>query len=146
MKKSFITLTLLLLITAPSFTIYSQTKDSSIVTTDETVSFLLSRNKEYKALISEQENRIADLQSELDVEKENSASIGVSYESAKSEIVSLKSSNAALGRAVAINEDTISKLQTENAKQKEKAKNAEKTKWKVIAVAAGIVALKFILP
>ena len=108
--------------------------------------FCSKENKESKNSIAAAENRIADLESELIVERENSASISKSYETAQSEITSLKSSNAALARAVAVNEDTIAKLQTDNAKQREKAKRATGDKWKVIVIAAGIIAVKFLLP
>ena len=97
-------------------------------------------------MIAAQEARINDLEAEVAAERENSASIGKSYEAAQSEISSLKKSNEALARAVAINEDTIAKLQADNSKQREKAKNAEKTKWKVIAVAAGVIILKLLIP
>ena len=126
--------------------IYSQTSDSKIVSKAETVSFLLQQNENDRALISKQENRIADLESELIVERENSASISKSYETAQSEITSLKTSNAALARAVAVNEEVVAKLQTDNAKQRERATRATGDKWKVIIIAAGIIALKFILP
>ena len=107
---------------------------------------MIQQNEIARELIEKQEARISDLENELMTERENSVSIGKSYVAAKSEITSLKTSNAALARAVTINEDTIAKLQADNIKQREKAKNAEKTKWKVIAVAAGVIALKFILP
>lgn len=97
-------------------------------------------------MLAAQEARIADLESEVAVEKENSASVSKSYESAQFEITSLKKSNEALARAVAINEETIAKLQTDNAKQREKAKKANADKWKVVAVAAGVVILKFLIP
>ena len=96
-------------------------------------------------MIEQQDVRISDLEAELAVEKENSASIGKSYESAKSEIASLKTSNAALARAVAINEDTIAALQTDNAKQRGRAKKANADKWKVIAAASGVFILKLLL-
>ncbi len=125
---------------------FSQTKPSPTVSDDETISFLLTQNKEAKNVIVAQENRIEDLENELIVTRENSNSISKSYTAAQSEILSLKTSNAALARAVAINEDTIAKLQTDNIKQREKAKNAQKTMWKVIAGAAGVIILKLILP
>ena len=144
--KIYTMLMLLVLIIALNSVSFSQTKSSNIVTTDETISFLLKENKESKNSIAAAENRIADLESELIVERENSASISKSYETAQSEITSLKSSNTALARAVAINEDTIAKLQTDNAKQRGKVKNANKTKWSLIAGVVGLIALKFILP
>lgn len=97
-------------------------------------------------MIEKQATRITDLENELIVERENSASISKSYDSAKIEISSLKSSNEALARAVAINEGTIALLQEDNAKQRDKLKKANKDKWKAYAVAAGIIALKFIIP
>ena len=148
MKRTtlFTILLLLAVLIAPNSTVYSQTRDSSIVTIDETIGFLLNQNQEAKNVIAAQEKRIADLETELEVEKENSASIGKSYESAISEISSLKTSNAALARAVAVNEDTIAKLLADNAKQREKAKKAARAKWKAIAVAAGVIVLKIVLP
>lgn len=139
----FLTLTLII---ASNSNVFSQTSDSKIVSKTETVSFLIEQNKNARVLIAEQEKRIADLEAENAVEKENSASIGKSYESAKSEITSLKQSNNALARAVAINESTIAALQTDNAKQREKVKKANADKWKAVAVAAGVVILKFLIP
>jgi hypothetical protein len=117
-----------------------------IVGKSETVSFLISQNENARTLIGVQEKRIADLESELTLEKENSDSISKSYEAAKIEISSLKTSNEALARAVQINETTIALLQEDNLKQRDKAKQANKGKWKAIAVAAGVIALKFIIP
>jgi chromosome segregation ATPase len=146
MKRIFTTLMLLALLIAPSFAVNSQTRASSTVTTDETISFLLTQNENAKSVIAAQENRIKDLESEVAVERENSASVSKSYESAKSEIVSLKQSNEALSRAVSLNEQTIALLQTDNQKQKDKAKRATRDKWKAIAVAAGAIALRFLIP
>ncbi len=125
--------------------VYSQTRDSNIVSVDETIAFLLKQNSDAKDVIAASDKRIADLESELAVTRENSASIGKSYEAAVSEISSLKTANAALSRAVAVNEDTIAKLQADNAKQRDKAKRANRDKWKAIAVAGGIIVLKLIL-
>lgn len=97
-------------------------------------------------MIEKQKVRINDLENEVIASAEISQSIGKSYESAKSEITSLKQSNEALSRAVALNENTIALLQTDIAKQKEKAKKARSDKWKAYAVAAGVIALKFIIP
>lgn len=145
-------LTLILTIAAV-LPIYSQTsvsttanQNETVVGKNETVSFLISQNENARSLIEKQEQRIADLESELAAEKENSASLGKSYEAATSEITSLKTSNAALARAVVINEDTIARLQADNAKQREKAKKATKDKYKAIAVAAGVILLKFLIP
>lgn len=137
---------LLALLIAPNSSVYTQTRDSSIVTIDETVSFLLSQNEAAKNVIAASEKRIADLEAEIVIEQENSASIGKSYESAKTEIANLRSANESLREAVALNKNTIALLQTDNAKQKEKAKKATKDKWKAIAVAAGVIALKFLIP
>lgn len=137
---------LLALIIAPNFTAYSQQSGSNIVTTDETVSFLLKENREAKNVIAAQENRIKDLESEVSAEKENSASVSKSYDAAKSELVFLRQSNEALRRAVALNEQTVALLQTDNAKQKERAKKATRDKWKAYAVAAGVIALKLLIP
>jgi chromosome segregation ATPase len=145
-QKIFITLMLLALLIAPNSSVYTQTRDSSIVTIDETVSFLLSQNEAAKNVIAASEKRIADLEAEIVIEQENSASIGKSYESAKTEIANLRSANESLREAVALNKNTIALLQTDNAKQKEKAKKATKDKWKAIAVAAGVIALKFLIP
>jgi chromosome segregation ATPase len=133
------------LLIAPGFKVYSQTKSSSIVTIDETISFLLKENEEAKTLIGAQETRIKDLESEVAVERENSASVGKSYEAAKSEIVNLKSANESLRKAVALNVQTIALLETDNAKQKEKAKKATKDKWKAYGVTAITIALSYLL-
>ncbi len=104
------------------------------------------QNENARGLIAVQDAAIKDLESLAALERENSASIGKSYEFARSEIVSLKTSNQALARAVAINEDTIAKLKTDNEKQREKAKSAARAKWKAIAVAASVIVLKFLIP
>lgn len=107
---------------------------------------MIRQNESARDLIAVQKQRIADLESELAVEREDKVSISKSYESAKTEIVSLKSSNAALERAVALNENTIALLQTDNAKQKEKARKATKEKYKAYAVAGVVILLKFLIP
>lgn len=138
---------LLALLTAPSLRVFSQTSNSNTaVSVDETIAFLLAQNNEAKAIIIAQEKRITDLETEAAVERENSASISKSYESAKTEIASLKSSNEALARAVALHENTIALLQTDNAKQKDKAKKATREKYKAYAVAGVVVVLKFLIP
>jgi chromosome segregation ATPase len=105
---------------------------------------LIQQNENAREVIGKQEKRITDLEAELAAEKENSASLGKSYESAKSEIVSLKQSNEALSRAVSINEQTIELLQADNAKQREKAKKANKEKWKARFAAAFLIAVQLI--
>lgn len=145
-KRIFLTSIALLLIIAASFNVYTQTLTSNTVKTDETVSFLLQQNQAANELIEKQKNRIADLENELIVERENSASIGKSYESARIEISALKSSNEALTRAVALNEQTIELLKADNTKQRDKAKQANKAKWKAYAALAGVIALKFLIP
>jgi cell shape-determining protein MreC len=139
-------LIILILITALALPVFTQTSPSTIVGKNETVAFLIRQNENAREVIKTQDARIADLENELAAERENSASIGKSYEAAKSEISSLKTSNEALSRAVSINESTIALLSADNAKQKEKAKRANRDKWKAIAVAAGVIALKFIIP
>ncbi len=145
LKLKNLILTAALLIIAANSNVFSQQKDSNIVRTDNTVTFLIEQNKSAEDLISKQKNRIADLEAEVAVTRENSASISKSYEAAQSEIASLKTSNAALARAVAINEDTIAKLQADNEKQRDKAKRATRDKWKAIAVASGIIVIKLLL-
>lgn len=137
---------LIAMLIAPLSAVNSQTRSSNTVASDETISFLLKQNDNAREVIAAQENRIKELEAEVAVERENSASIGKSYESAKSEISSLKQSNEALSRAVSINEQTIALLQADNQKQKEKAKRATRDKWKAVAVAAGAIALKFLIP
>ncbi len=147
MKNFILKISILLtLIIAANFACFSQTLDSPTVPKGQVVSFLIEQNKNARELIEKQNTRIADLENELIVERENSVSIGKSYELAASEITALKTSNEALARAVAINEQTVSLLQADLALQREKAKRAVRDKWKVILVAAGVVALKFILP
>lgn len=107
---------------------------------------MLQQNTAANELIEKQKNRITDLEAEISIERENSASVSKSYESAKSEISSLKSSNEALARAVALNENTITLLQADNAKQRDRVKQANKAKWKAYGVAAVTVALKLLLP
>ena len=147
MKKLALKIPLLLtLIIAANFASFSQTPDSPTVPKGQVVSFLIEQNKNARDLIEKQNTRISDLETEVAFERENAASLGKSYESAKSEISSLKTANEALARAVAINEQTVSILQTDNAKQRDKAKRAVRDKWKVILVAAGIFALKLAIP
>lgn len=161
MKKTLAkTFQILALLIALSLPVFTQTNDSStataspappnrtetVIKTDETISFLLIQNENAREIIQKQKTRIKDLETENALEQENSASISKSYETAKIEIASLKQSNEALFRAVATNEQTIALLQSDNTKQREKAKNANKAKWKAYAVAAGVVALKFLIP
>lgn len=96
-------------------------------------------------MIEVQNARIKDLEAELAAEKENSDSLGKSYAGAKSEIDALKRSNAALERAILLNEQTIELLKLEVDRQREKVKKANKDKWKAIGVAAGAIALKIFL-
>ena len=114
------------------------------VSRGKTVAFLIEQNKNACEVIALQERRITDLEAELAAEKENSASLGKSYESAKNEIASLKESNAALARAVKINEGTIALLQEDNAKQRAKADKANKEKWKARVIAVIAIASRFI--
>lgn len=139
------TCSVILLLIALNFSVYTQTQNSPTVSREETVAYLINQNKAANELIAAQKNRITDLEAEVADERENSASLGKSYEAAKSEISSLKSANEALSRAVSINEQTIELLKDENAKQKDKAKRANRDKWKAIIVAAGVIALKFAL-
>lgn len=141
--KIFLLLTLIIAFVSNSF---SQTSTSPTVSKSETVAFLIEQNKSANDLIEKQNNRLTDLENELIVERENSASIAKSYELAKSEIGFLKQSNEALTRAVAINENTIALLQTDNLKQRERVKKANQAKWKAIAVAAVAVGLKLLIP
>ena len=137
---------ILLLIIATGCAIYSQTPVSpTVVGKGETVSFLIEQNSNARELIAAQNKRIGDLENELVVERENSASFSKSYAAAASEINSLKTSNAALLKAVALNEQTVALLQTDNAKQREKAKKATREKWKAYAVAAATVAATVLL-
>jgi hypothetical protein len=148
---------LLGLITVFASNVFSQTNDSNTATTaqppaaapspepisvDATISYLLTQNETAREVITRQKQRINDLEAEGSVERENSDSLSKSYTSAKSEIASLKQSNEALARAVAINEDTISKLAADNSKQREKAKKATREKWRAYAIAGGILVLK----
>lgn len=146
MKKIFTTLTLIALIIAANSFAFSQTKDLNIVSLDQTISFLLSENKKAKDLIAAQNDRILSLEAENTAERENSASLSKSYEKALSEIDSLKTSNAALSRAVALNESTVAMLQEDNKKQRSKAKKATKDKWIAYAALAGTLALKLLIP
>lgn len=144
-KKIFLTLTLLLLITAQSFTVFSQTKTSSTVTTDQTIAFLLKDNAEKKEEIAARDRRIADLETQVALEQENSASIGKSYDAAKLEIINLKAANESLRKAVSTNEQTIALLQSDDAKQREKVKKATKAKWKAYGAAAIAIAISYLL-
>lgn len=96
-------------------------------------------------MIDAQKSRIKDLEAEVAAEKENSGSIAKSYLSAVKEIDALKRSNAALERAVAMNESTIEMLKTDNDKQRAKVKKANREKVKAYVVAGVALALKFLL-
>jgi chromosome segregation ATPase len=116
------------------------------VSADKTIAFLLDQNDKARSLITVQEKRIQDLEALNSAEKENGESIGKSYSAAQSEIASLKSANEALHKAVSLNEQTISLLQTDRDKWKDTAKKEKKAKWKAYAGIAGMIALKFLLP
>jgi TolA-binding protein len=120
--------------------------DTKPVPADQTISFLLDQNDKAKNLITAQEKRIQDLEAEISAEKENGESIGKSYTAAQSEIESLKAANAALHKAVSLNEQTISLLQNDRDKWKDTAKKEKKAKWKAYIGLAGMIALKFLLP
>lgn len=146
LKKLILKISLLtILIIAGISPIYSQASDSKTVSKSETVSFLIEQNKNSRDLIEVQNARIKDLEAEVAAEKENSSSLGKSYESAVKEIDALKRSNAALERAVAMNESTIEMLRADNDKQRAKVKKANREKVKAYVVAAAALALKFLL-
>lgn len=120
---------------------FSQTKDSTTAPTisvDQTIAFLLGENAASRKLIEKQTARIETLEAELSAEKENSESLSRSYENAKSEITSLRTANAALERAIAINEKTIALLQTDLEKTR-----ASRKKWRnrTIKIGAAIGAI-----
>ena len=123
---------------------YSQTSGSSIVTTDQTITFLLVENAASRELIKKQAARIADLELEVVAEKENSESTSRSYEAAKSEITSLRTANAALERAVALNEKTIALLQTDLTKERESKKKWRSRTFKIGATLAAILITKIL--
>lgn len=137
---------LLLILIALNLNVFTQTRNSSIVTTDETIAFLLDENKKAREIIAVQEKRIADLESEVSLERENAGSIQQSYDSAKSEIDSLRRANDALSRAVTLNEQTIALLQSDRDKWKDEAKKQKKGKYKAYLIAAGAIALKLLIP
>jgi TolA-binding protein len=142
--------------TQPSNTASNNRTDTKVVTienqtdttvpADQTISFLLDQNDKAKSLITAQEKRIQDLEAEFSAEKENGESIGKSYTAAQSEIDSLKAANEALHKAVSVNEQTISLLQNDRDKWKDKAKKGKKAKYKAYIGLAGMIALKFLLP
>lgn len=107
---------------------------------------MIRQNENARDLIEKQTARIADLEAENAAEKENSASVTASYDFSQREISLLRQSNEALSRAVAVNEQTIELLKADNLRQREKARAANKSKWKAIAVAAVAVGLKLLLP
>lgn len=145
-KNSILKISLLtILIIAGNCASFSQTSDSRAVSKTETVSFLIEQNKNARDLIEVQNARIRDLEAEVAAEKENAESIAKSYGAAKSEIDALKRSNAALERAVSLNEQTIELLKADNDKQRAKVKKANKEKWKAYAVAGVAIALKILL-
>jgi len=93
-----------------------------------------------------QEKRIDDLESEVSAERENAESIQKSYDSAKSEIDSLRRSNEALSRAVTLNEQTIALVTSDLDKWKDESKKQKKGKYKAYLIAAGAIALKLLIP
>jgi peptidoglycan hydrolase CwlO-like protein len=155
MKKLFLPI-LLALIIAPAFHSFTQTPNSNTapsdkvstdtVPADQTITFLIDQNEKAKALITTQETRIKDLEAEVSAERENGESLTKSYAAAQAEISSLKNANESLHKAVTINEQTIALLQSDRDKWKDKAKKETRAKYKAWAVAAGVIALKFLLP
>lgn len=116
------------------------------VTTDQTVSFLLDQNEKARQLIVAQEKRVKDLEAESAAERENGESVGRSYAAAQAEISALRSANESLHKAVALNEQTIAMIQSDRDRWKDKAKKEKSAKYKAYIVAAGVIALKFIIP
>lgn len=137
---------LLVILIAASLNVFTQTRSSSIVTTDETISFLLDENAKAREIIAAQEKRITDLEAQTAAEKENSDSIERSYNLAKSEIDSLRRANDALSRAVTLNEQTIALISSDRDKWKTEAKKQKKGKYKAYLIAAGAIALKLLIP
>jgi glucosamine 6-phosphate synthetase-like amidotransferase/phosphosugar isomerase protein len=145
MKKAYLPILLALLIAFAS-PVYTQTQSSNIVSSDKTISFLIDQNEKARALIDAQDAHIKDLEVQLSAERENGESLSKSYAAAQAEIDALKSANDSLHKAVALYEQTISLLQTDRDKWKGKAKHERNAKLKAYAIAAGLIALKFLLP
>lgn len=145
LKSLTLTLTLGLLIALAS-NAYSQEKPSNTVSADQTISFLLDENEKGRALIAAQEKRIKDLEALAAAEKENGDSTAKSYQLAVAEIESLKAANAALHKAIALNERTIALIEADREKWKDSAKKAKKQKYIAWVVAAGSIALRFFTP
>jgi len=147
MKKPILKISIVLaLIIVCASSAISQIQPSSTVTTDQTVSFLLDQNEKARDLIAAQEKRIADLETEIAAEKENSQSVTRSYDSAKREIDSLRAANEALHKVIVLNEQTIAALQADRDHWKDKAHKEKMGKYKAYIVAAGVIALKFLIP
>lgn len=156
----FLTLTLTLgLLIALASNAYSQEKPSNIagnstsdvqstraIPADQTIAFLLDENEKGRALIAAQEKRIKDLEILAAAEKENGESTAKSYQLAVGEIASLKSANAALHKAIALNERTIAAIEADREKWKDSAKKAKKQKYIAWAIAAGSIAIRFFTP
>lgn len=142
-----LTLTLILGLTiALASNAFSQEKPSNTVPADQTISFLLDQNEKGRELIAAQEKRIADLEALAAAEKENGESTAKSYQLAVGEIESLKSANAALHRAIALNERTIAMIEADRDKWKTEAKKAKKAKYIAWAITAGTIALRIFTP
>jgi hypothetical protein len=144
-NRTFLTLILGLIIALAS-NAYSQEKPSNTVGVDQTISFLLDENEKGRALIAAQERRIKDLEVLAAAEKENGDSTAKSYQLAVGEIESLKSANAALHKAIALNERTITAIEADREKWKGDAKKHKKQKYIAWAIAAGSIALRFFTP
>lgn len=119
---------------------------SDSIPADQTISFLLDQNEKAKSLIAVQEKRIADLEAVSAAEKEAGESVSKSYSLAQGEIESLRSANAALHKAVLLNERTIALLETDRNKWKDTAKKEKRSKYKAYIITAGVIALKFFIP
>lgn len=154
MKKLILLVFLALLLTiAANFKVYSQTSASTtaptpsetVVGKDKTVPFLIEQIKNERRLNAAKDDRIADLETENAVERENSTSLAKSNEALMSENASLKSANESLHAADNLNKQTIALLQADNAKKTEKAKKATKEKWKAYGVAAVTLAITYLL-
>jgi chromosome segregation ATPase len=96
-----------------------------------------------RAAVAEKNAEIDALEAQLSVEKANGESLSKSYADATREIEQLRSATDALGRAVALNEQTIKLLTDAKQKAEHRAKKANKRAVIATLTAVGMALFKF---
>jgi hypothetical protein len=126
--------------------VYTQTQGSNTVSKDHTVTFLIDQNEKARALVDAEDAHIKDLEAQVSAEQANGESLSKSYAAALNEIDALKAANDSLHKALDLNQQTIALITADRDKWRDKARHERNSKLKAYAVAAGVIALKFLLP